>query len=533
MQKLPPICAMFLTQFDVHTGYELKWFRSVDDETYTGKDLEFKSIPSGLHSVSSDTICFVKMKNGSETFLYGLSVFKQNNHLQQLNSSGNVDRDKVKLYSLGILIDPTHLSGLEEFTNWKPKTYSAAWKLKPSLVQLLNNFMNLKTDKQEEEYFGKFDQFFDDNCFRAKPNGSFSISDAEDVSKSSPNLKPKVSRTSVLSSLSDNDFKSDNMIDTLIPFVNDFGPLIFKIWKISLLRKAIIMYSPYQSSTICVDGNEEIKHNNFTIGDMSRFLFCISLISSIPKELENSLKESSDKDLTELLFNRPIYNVCVNDIYDLVKLDTNYLASTTDQIIIEKNNLYDYSIKLPLSTCDSNLNVPEVKNAVTNALEYATPKDLERFNILYSSINDTIEESPIASKVSDIRSIQELIWTGLAWWASAGETFTSAYDEFNIEYECFDGLSNDKIEKLITLVGYFQQLTVRLFRGLIELKNRCATESRAGSGMVMVLDAHDIQEIGLDPYSSSDCLFLVELVNVWWGIEVKIGSYFDDFCYWT
>lgn len=124
MLALPPICAMFLAKFDVHTGYELKWFQSVDNDVYNSDGLEFKAMPSGLHSVESDTICFTHSKLSSPGILYGLSVFKQNKHCRQVNKEGAVDRSKVKLYSLGILIDPHHLEKIEEFTDWKPRTLS-------------------------------------------------------------------------------------------------------------------------------------------------------------------------------------------------------------------------------------------------------------------------------------------------------------------------------------------------------------------------------------------------------------------------
>ena len=134
--------------------------------------------------------------------------------------------------------------------------------------------------------------------------------------------------------------------------------------------------------------------------------------------------------------------------------------------------------------------------------------------------------------MSEKRSIQELIWNGLAWWASAGESFKSVNEEYNIEFEYFDSLSNDNIEKLITLVGYFQKLTIKLFTAVIELVDRFDNESTSGSKSVMILDANDILEMGLDPYSASDCTFVIEFIRVWWKRDVKIGNYFNDLCYW-
>lgn len=548
MQKLTPICAMFLTQFDVHTGYELKWFKSLNDDLYSSKDIEFKSIPSGLHSVNSDTICFVQPKNDTDSFLYGISIFKQNSHLQQVNDDGIVDRSKVKLFSLGVLIDPLHLEKNTEFNDWKLKVYSAGWNYRSDLSQLLSNFMNLTTDKQEEEFFAKFNKFFIDSCYNIKSSESPILDSLNTTTptttttttttittpnvKLSPILRSK--SPSIATSILDVNLTSDHMIDSLLPFINNFGPLIFKIWKIALLRKSIILYSPYNSSTICIEGNEEIKHDNFKIGDMSQFLYCISLISSIPKEIEEKLINSVNHDIENLITIRPIYNVCVNDIYQLVKLDSNYLASTTDQIIIEKDNLYDYAIKLPLNSCNKNINIPEVKNSITDKLEYATPKDFEKFKIMYSKLNNTDKLLQIAPDVSENKSIQELIWSGLSWWASAGESFKSINEEFDIEFECFDDISNDNIDRLISVVGYFQKLTIKLFSVIIELIERFDVQNNAeNTTSTIVLDANDISEMGLDPYSASDIKFVVDLFKLWWGRDVKIGSYFDNLCYWN
>lgn len=55
---LPPISALFLIEFDVKAGYTISW-----KEHKSGVELEsvveYKSLPSGLHTVSDDLIYFV------------------------------------------------------------------------------------------------------------------------------------------------------------------------------------------------------------------------------------------------------------------------------------------------------------------------------------------------------------------------------------------------------------------------------------------------------------------------------------------
>lgn len=55
---LPPISALFLIDFDVKAGYTIVWKQAVDDVELDGR-VEYKSLPSGLHTVSEDLIYFV------------------------------------------------------------------------------------------------------------------------------------------------------------------------------------------------------------------------------------------------------------------------------------------------------------------------------------------------------------------------------------------------------------------------------------------------------------------------------------------
>jgi hypothetical protein len=55
---LPPISALFLIDFDVKAGYTISWKTSKPGVELEGV-VEYKSLPSGLHTVSEDLIYFV------------------------------------------------------------------------------------------------------------------------------------------------------------------------------------------------------------------------------------------------------------------------------------------------------------------------------------------------------------------------------------------------------------------------------------------------------------------------------------------
>lgn len=66
---LPPIAALFLIDFDVKAGYTIVWKQAEPGLELDGR-VEYKSLPSGLHTVSNDLIYFVHDGNHA-----GLSAF--------------------------------------------------------------------------------------------------------------------------------------------------------------------------------------------------------------------------------------------------------------------------------------------------------------------------------------------------------------------------------------------------------------------------------------------------------------------------
>lgn len=66
---LPPIAALFLIDFDVKAGYTIIWKEAAPGVELEGL-VEYKSLPSGLHTVSKDLIYFVHDSNYA-----GLSAF--------------------------------------------------------------------------------------------------------------------------------------------------------------------------------------------------------------------------------------------------------------------------------------------------------------------------------------------------------------------------------------------------------------------------------------------------------------------------
>ncbi len=58
LPDLPPISALFLIDFDVKAGYTIAWKQAVPGIELEGV-VEYKSLPSGLHTVTEDLVYFV------------------------------------------------------------------------------------------------------------------------------------------------------------------------------------------------------------------------------------------------------------------------------------------------------------------------------------------------------------------------------------------------------------------------------------------------------------------------------------------
>lgn len=100
-QDLPPIHALFHIKFDLKAGYSLAWKRALPGVELDGV-VEYKSLPSGLHTVKEDLIYFV---HGSYA---GLSAF--------MNVPDGEEQRNARMFAVGVLV-PLSLGRLGR--SWK------------------------------------------------------------------------------------------------------------------------------------------------------------------------------------------------------------------------------------------------------------------------------------------------------------------------------------------------------------------------------------------------------------------------------
>lgn len=86
---LPPLSALFLIYFDIKAGYTIGWRRSLPGIELEGV-VEYKSLPSGLHTVNEDLIYFVHDRYA------GLSAFA--------NAPASEESRNARMIAVGVLV---------------------------------------------------------------------------------------------------------------------------------------------------------------------------------------------------------------------------------------------------------------------------------------------------------------------------------------------------------------------------------------------------------------------------------------------
>ncbi len=673
-----PISAMFLVQFNVHSGYSIEWSKATN-ENISLKGIEFKSLPSGLHSVEQDVIYFVQPENTNNNFkatsknlpgsiLNGVAVFQQNGFR---DSNEIRTRDDVKMFSLGILLSggdkdlvthtnngplgfikkPFLVNKNKEETEFKTLNHSTGWEYVEDLTKLLGSFMN----SEDLTSMSSFDDFF-------KANSNYSHNDVSTNSKIPASIiNPNISSSQKLkskpqesSSSTDRNIKepknltplthrprSHHMILGLCSLLKELGPLTFRLWKYALLRKRILIFG--------ADSNE--------LG--AKYAYCLSIIAAIPQSISHMIIELQRQKYFEninLLEIRPIFNVGIGDIDWLsdfsIYRKNGFIAVSTDEILLYKTKLYDVAVQLKGYELPNKQLAPEIsiisKGTERQKNQRSTVRDYKRFQHLEQQIFEDGDGEIVKERDKWVNLTEPLSWTqatlnGFLWWATAGEK--SRMDADNNSEGFFSGsesddendnendevtedsnlLNNHENIKLsqpgesveVSVVGYFQQLTIHLFVTLSnviishdeendnllvnsEVPNssepvvgneqtsandissqensidlaigksnsftnlhsdrsedtfdgfrhrnsdhystfgefNALTYSQTATSGITVSDISpstnsdndtiwiaptDIHEMGLDPYSNSDAEFVIELVDLWFGRQAKIG----------
>ncbi|KAL2201573.1 hypothetical protein P885DRAFT_26005 [Corynascus similis CBS 632.67] len=361
LPDLPPISALFLIDFDVKAGYTIIWKRAVPGLELEGT-VEYKSLPSGLHTVSNDLIYFVH--DGRHA---GLSAF--------VNTPTDEEETRhARMISVGVLV---------------PLSYGRlgrAWRHAEGLKDLA---AKLAADRKQTQLL---DEYWNQNGV----SETTAPQPLKDTPLESPLLGIKASRPGLGKGHARNRSVSDGAAlippgHRLSPFhpawsltslLDTFGPLIFPIHRAALLRKRILISCHAPVHEVC------------------NFVYDISVLSNIPLSVCDVIDPAAPVQRL-----RPLFCVGVHDISSLLEhqaatkrggpaddLDdpsntedagSGWVACTTDSILAMKEGLWDMLITMPPPySANAKQRVWPTVECPKGVPVKATQRDLRRFRSL-------------------------------------------------------------------------------------------------------------------------------------------------------
>lgn len=483
-----PISAMFLCQFDVKRGNIIVWSKTCNNSEISLKNIEFKCLPSGSHESTEDIINFVLPK-GSSHYLYGVAAFEQNGQ-DLIKHNTQVDRSKVYMFSLGIVVDPQFRQkgvSRSKFYDWKPNRFTSANEYIDDLQALLKHWLRIGNFSD----FETFEDYFDSNSLKS-----------ESARLSSPVLQRSWQNAGKFIGENVESRKHRHMLEKLPELVRSLGPLLFSLWKSCLLRERVLILNSAELSFE--------KCNALT--------YCLSILSLVPKVLQNSM------DFKEETL-QPLYTVGITDIDYLTSLVSEsmttsaddydipgFIACTSDEILLFKNELYDKCLKLK----DDGKNIPEFVTASDSSVLRATPHEWELYRkLVHVYLGEELSETRCVTFSS---SIEPLSWSqylidGFYWWATAGYIKPSYHENEDLDEKEI----SDELDSVLGLVGYFHQRTCIILNRLNHIIETYDTDNDT-----VIISPHVLIEIGLDCFSSQDYEFVEKLSLRWFKKRVIV-----------
>lgn len=480
-----PIMGMFLSKFDMKKGNIIEWQVNCSDF----KNLEFKSLPSGIHESNDDIVHFKVLKedlNLSKGFNHGIAYFKQNSFEENVRQSGQIDRKQVLMYSLGVIIDDNN----DETNNYNYLFVSDLEKLLTSWLQE-GNYLD----------FGKFVDYYE----HATSTQAFT----DDYSAIS----------------------SKSMIQFLPFWIAKLGPLIFPIWKSCLLKERLLILNPSGGSfELC-----------------NALAFCISALS----DLCNKKTSENDSDLFQhLLYTIGTFDIDhIEEILgSTVDNNSGYIACTSDEVVLYRTELYDKVLKLPAIGSIEEMIKTEYESPIifqTNQGDdiKATPHELETFGLFFQRhFEETLSEferKRLQNQTESLSWLQFFI-DGFYFWFTAGTIKPSYHqnlipendnepimldDNYVLNNNESFIIQDERNEKLATeILKYFEKRTELLYCNL----NAILLSKNIGSSDPVILTRADFVSLNLDCFSKQDYNFVKLLSLKWFKKQVAISQ----FNYW-
>ncbi|KAI1653159.1 hypothetical protein F4813DRAFT_375648 [Daldinia decipiens] len=569
--ELPPISALFLIDFDVKAGYTISWKASGPGVELEGV-VEYKSLPSGLHTVSEDLIYFV------HDGYAGLSAFV----------NAPVEDSEVRnarMLAVGVLVPLSygrlgrawrHAEGL--------KTMASTFATSAKDIGILEEYW--QKHQAKEESVAPVETVESPSIVFQQPPKQFQGHARNRSASDGAALLPPGHRLSAY-----------HPAWSLTKLLNTFGPLIFPIYRAALLRKRILIscHAPVQEAC--------------------NFVYDISILSNIPQPIFDLLSPSSPPHRL-----RPLFTIGVHDIPFLVEdskprrnsdespesdheAGTGWIACTTDSILAMKDTLWDVLVTLPAphSAKAARRIWPKIEGSGGIPIR-ASQRDLRRFRSLEAGLarlssqsssgaspttprDPTATNNPFFDDAEEKEVVEPLSWTALAyngfmWWASAGEqALTERAEESARDAELLADMAGspssssavrmeapllsasvaslppadpDEARTELALIAYFHRLTMQVLGTLADIVESDEDDGEDGSrgdndddddGTAALIDdddaaegrgvrvsSEDVARMGLDVWSAADAAFVTAAVEAYFGRRAYVEGKGVEVC---
>ncbi|KAG0349752.1 hypothetical protein BG005_010713 [Podila minutissima] len=303
---IPSIDAIFITRFDTRQGNVLEWCDAVPD---LGLDnVEFASLPSGLHNTTEDVIYF-RLEG-----CMGLAVYVN-------VESNRAEHRGAQMIALGILVKPSTETG----------RCGQVWRHTQFLKSQVRSHVEQFADTEIlSEYFNahktqppppgssssnKRDSFRTFN--RRRVNRSFTLSE--------PPIIPSQFLGDMPEPQESEEIHASHPSHYYLEHVLAMGPSIFVLWKAALLKKRILIYTPPPVETACLA------------------VYNTCLLATIPFGTVASPRAKSGDRI------QPLFCVGIHDMDTMMKATSGYVACTTDKLFLFKPQLFDVLVEIPAS----------------------------------------------------------------------------------------------------------------------------------------------------------------------------------------
>ncbi|KAH7067017.1 hypothetical protein BKA63DRAFT_425220 [Paraphoma chrysanthemicola] len=519
----PKIEALFLIRFDKKVGYvtyTIAWKRTTTDIPLENA-VEFKSLPSGLHSLQSDLVYF------THEGYAGLSAFARGDASEEERNANFV--------SVGVLARRDGPYG----------RLGRGWLLAGRLQNIAASLAD------DLDAVTPLEEFWEEQTSDVKSHG-----EASNGAEAKGHSRARAISTVSAVTKDDERLPEYHPALALLQYIDVFGPLIFRLQQAALLRKRILFV-----------GHPPVRA-------MCEFVYILSILSSLSARDAELLIPGSES-LTRL---PTLFSVGVHDIPSLEgprhgghtpgnENAEGWAACTTDEIIATKTKLYDIIVELP-QTHDAPAQQrrwPRIRTS-DGSLIKASQRDVARYRLLHKELfkhrnasqpaseayaDDEEEEgAPLISRdevdakradddyneAYDDTVVEPMTWTRLAylgfmWWASAGEKDAYITAERDNDRELIGDLAEYSQLVETAIIAYFHRQSSLLIQTLSQLIEGDREENgEEEEGEALVIDRTELSRLGLDTWSEADRAFVQEFGTLYFGRRVEVRGNEVDCC---